>query len=56
MSGEVAKWLKRWTSKVLLAVWVQTLSGASCCFHEQEPLHSLLRTDWFEFESVSKSL
>jgi hypothetical protein len=29
-------------------MWVQTLSQASHCFHEQETLHSLLSTGWFQ--------
>jgi hypothetical protein len=28
--------------------WVHTLSGASHCFLEQETLHSLLSTNWFQ--------
>jgi hypothetical protein len=45
LSGGMAEWLTRRTG---LAVWVQTPSGASRCFLEQETLHSLLSTGWFK--------
>ena len=31
-----------------LATWIQTKSGASHCFLEQEILHLLLSTGWFQ--------
>ena len=36
-----------------LVAWVQTLSGASRCFLEQETLHSLLSTGWFDSVFIS---
>jgi hypothetical protein len=45
-SGDMAKWSACRTSN--LAAWIKTQSGTSPCFPEQETLHSLLSTDWFQ--------
>ena len=44
------------TWSTLLAVWIQTKSGTSCFFLEQETLKWFLGTGWFQgFESVTIS-
>jgi hypothetical protein len=48
-SGGVDQWLTHQTSNLRIADQVgSNLSGASRCFFEQETLHLLLSTGWFQ--------
>jgi hypothetical protein len=50
-SQTMRKWINKYSKLVIswsLAAWVQTPSGASRCFLEEETLHSLLSTGWFQ--------
>jgi hypothetical protein len=48
IGGNMADWVMHLTSNQWIAAWVQTQSGASRCFLEQETLHKLLSTGWFK--------
>ena len=49
-SGSMVEWLTCQTSNLRIASCMGSnpVTGTSCCFLEQETLHSLLSTDWFK--------